>query len=797
MCKRILPVLFLFLFFTGFHPDDKDKRVLKTNTNDDYKFISVNNILMWVSNNGDGSHDPFTDGNGFYWPGGLRAEKSAIFEDGLIFGARVGSEIRVNGNTFRQGLQAGKIINGLPDDPDLEKYRIYKIVKDISSLSLEEQAARQKDYMEWPIKDGAPYIDINNDGQPTPGVDKPQIIGDETLWFVSNDMDSVRSKHTYGMPPMGLEIQTTVYGFKKSNSLGDAVFKKYRIINKGSNVLNEMHFGIWSDPDLGDANDDFAGCDTMLDLSYVYNADNMDGTVLGPTYGANPPAVGFTLLQGPIVPASFNDSAMFNNNWRNGFRNLDMTSFAFLDKHTFRDPQQGTSAGSTEYYNYLRGLVWDGSPYINPNNSQPTIFPLSGDPVNKTGWYDGQEGRPGMPLSPGDRRILLSAGPITLSPGDTQEVVFAIHIARGSSNINSIKMLKDQSKVLKSLYNGVIQSAETPEAPAARGVSQENSVTLWWENNSEDYEKIDPFLQDTLHLLINGIVNSVKVTDKTYSFEGYRVWQYEDKSGRNPRLLTTIDIQNYIKTIYRFPYEFINPVALEQPLFTSPDEGIKRYITITKDSYTDTPLLNGSGYYFGVTAYGYSKFSDPPVIESAPEIIEVIPGRRSIDSEVMYPSFSKINFQQTSGFGDGVVTATIIDPAYLKGHTYEVSFESNWYNLVDKTTGDTLIKHGTDFAGPDSLNKNIGKNIVDGFILNVRNLAWEHGASSSQSKVRDVIELNGPGGVKIDPPVQVFSRWYETNLNSTGAWTINAVTAENNSISRDIQDLGLQILRNR
>jgi len=64
----------------------EDKKLAKVNSNDDYDFISINNILMWVANNGDTAHDPFTDGNGFYWPGGKEATQSAIFEDGLVWG---------------------------------------------------------------------------------------------------------------------------------------------------------------------------------------------------------------------------------------------------------------------------------------------------------------------------------------------------------------------------------------------------------------------------------------------------------------------------------------------------------------------------------------------------------------------------------------------------------------------------------------------------------------------------------------------------------------------------------------
>ena len=128
--KYILFPLLCLIYFTlssGINP--ADKKLLKPLTNDDYNYIAINEILMYISNNGDGSHDPGTDGNGFYWPGGKLATKAAIFEDGLVWGGKINGEIRVNGNTHRQGLQAGKILTGgVAGNADDPRYRIYKII---------------------------------------------------------------------------------------------------------------------------------------------------------------------------------------------------------------------------------------------------------------------------------------------------------------------------------------------------------------------------------------------------------------------------------------------------------------------------------------------------------------------------------------------------------------------------------------------------------------------------------------------------------------------------------------------
>ncbi|PJA96532.1 MAG: hypothetical protein CO129_05940, partial [Ignavibacteriales bacterium CG_4_9_14_3_um_filter_34_10] len=95
--KYIIPLfVILGIISLGFFGKKGDQNDLKkVNGNDDYDFISINQVFMWVSNNGDGSHDPRTDGSGFYWPGGRNASITAIFEDGLIYGGKIGSEIRV------------------------------------------------------------------------------------------------------------------------------------------------------------------------------------------------------------------------------------------------------------------------------------------------------------------------------------------------------------------------------------------------------------------------------------------------------------------------------------------------------------------------------------------------------------------------------------------------------------------------------------------------------------------------------------------------------------------------------
>jgi len=284
-------------------------------------YISINEIKMWIGNNGMSAHNPITDDAGFFWPGGENAEIPAIFADGLVWGGKIENEIRVNGSTYRYGLQPGKILeNGEPDDPKMPQYKIFKIRKDWESLP--EGAVKNRleyDYNNWPGDLGAPYNDVNGDRVFTIGTDTPKFLGDEVLFYVANDADTVTSRFTYGSNPIGLEFQTTVFGFDRDDVLKNVVFKKYNIVNKSSNTIEDMYLSYWADIDVGYPSDDFAGCDTSLNIGYGYNADLDDER-----YGSPPPSVGHLFLQGVVVDGSSADTARVGNSLLPGYKNLSI-----------------------------------------------------------------------------------------------------------------------------------------------------------------------------------------------------------------------------------------------------------------------------------------------------------------------------------------------------------------------------------------------------------------------------------------------------------------------------------------
>jgi hypothetical protein len=73
----------------------------------------------------------------------------------------------------------------------------------------------------------------------------------------------------------------------------------------------------------------------------------------------------------------------------------------------------------------------------------------------------------------------MSNGPFTLAPGDTQEIVFGLLIARGNSNVNSVTLLKLIDQAAQRAYDLDFQLPPTPPAPVVQAVPLNKEVVLY------------------------------------------------------------------------------------------------------------------------------------------------------------------------------------------------------------------------------------------------------------------------------------------------------------------------------
>jgi len=491
----LLVLCFVHMTYAGKPAGVKSATSLaKTETNDVYQPMLINNIFNYYSNCGDGSFNSFaSSAEGFEFPKGLSLA-TCIFEDGVVWGCYKNDSLKVGGSTYWHGLQAGQILtNGtasaLPvaNDPGQSEYRLYRVRPDMHPISgvtgpndpnaAGELAVLQRDevplisryqagvtaaqllqqywddWNSWPAYEGAPYTDVDHNGTYDPTIDIPGVpLAGQTMWYVANDLSITRTFNLAGSTPIGLEMQKTIWAYTIGGALSNTIFASTKLINKSGVELDSMYVAQWSDPDLGDATDDFVGCDTLLSLGYVYNGRTVDNNFQ--SYGLVPPAVGFDFFQGPMVKGVSTDTAIFDFKYRPGYHNLPMTSFNFFINQNplYEDPVNADYQGTVQWYRLMKGLIGsNGIQYTNPVTNRPTPFVLSGDPVAGTGWIDGTI------AGPGDRRMAMSSGPFTMMPGDTQEVVVANLASRGADYLSSITALKTDDKVAQRVYNSLFR----------------------------------------------------------------------------------------------------------------------------------------------------------------------------------------------------------------------------------------------------------------------------------------------------------------------------------------------------
>ncbi|MBK7259620.1 MAG: hypothetical protein IPI01_17820 [Ignavibacteriae bacterium] len=483
--------------FGGRTGDPKDQPApASTLTNDVCRPILINNIFNYSSNNGGGSFNPYSSSNqGFEFPKGVTG-LTTIFQDGLVWGVKQRDTVKVGGSVYRHGLQAGPIIvsgtsASIPVAADATNpaYRVYRVRRDIPPLPgvsdpnspaaagereilLNEETSLigryeavnavqllqqyWDDWNEWPASLGAPYTDVDRNGAYDPAIDVPgPPLADQALWYVANDLSWVRSMNLAGSTPIGLEMQRSVWAHRRAGALGDAIFQSSRVINKSGVPLDSVYLVQWADPDVGDAGDDLVGCDTLLGLGFAYNGETVDLQ-----YGSTPPAVGFLLLQGPVVPGAPTDTALYGFSRRPGYRNLPLSAFNFFSSgySGYYDPDQGPgSRGCWNWQNLMKGLVGaSGRPYVDPATQDTTRFVFSGDPVAGTGWVDGSL------LLPNDRRLCVVTGPFTMAPGDTQEIAGVWYAARGADRLASVAALKRGGATLRAMYTSICNGSIPP-----------------------------------------------------------------------------------------------------------------------------------------------------------------------------------------------------------------------------------------------------------------------------------------------------------------------------------------------
>jgi len=434
--------------------------------------INIGKITSWVSD--EGFHDWVIINNTSYWNGEYPKGKNVgvIFSEGLCWGGLVfdgqPQKVRVNGNTYQTGCAPNSRLYRVRYDylsGDLRSDAASFFNKDILLITPDEiQQVRlqyQKDWNEWPANLQAPYQDMDKDGSYNPEIDVPGVPGsNQTIWINYNDSLSSRN---FGSLPIGFDIKETYWAYASNTDLEDVVFRKATIIYKGtlSSILgshiDSMYLCIWTDTDLGNSTDDFIGCDTILNLGYTYNSHNVDQVF--ESVGMKPPAIGSVILDGGAYFTGVqSDSAVINFKWKKGYKYFNRNPLLNAILHRtggyWSDPAFNYN-GALEFYNLMRGyfpLPRYPAMHIGGEFIGPGTYMLPGDPIYGTGLIDG------ITDGPGDRRMWLMSGPVSMQLGDTIEIVSALVGGNGANHLSSVSNLKYNVGIAKLYYDFIVES---------------------------------------------------------------------------------------------------------------------------------------------------------------------------------------------------------------------------------------------------------------------------------------------------------------------------------------------------
>ena len=686
-------VLILGMSLMAFAANSGKQELASVTTNPYLGWFDGNRIFSYMENNGSTVSYHYDGNSGMYWPS-RESLLTINFAAGVWVSGLVEGIPRTACAEYSSEWTPGMVLpDGTPDNSNDPKYKLYKINK----LDAADPQSND-DWMNWPVDQGAPWIDANGNGiyEPLSG-DTPDIIGDQMIWYVMNDLNLTAHDNVFSSAPIGLECRVTIWGYDRPDEFGDMMFSKFQLFNRQSTTINDAFLGMWSDIDLGNGSDDFAGCDTVLSLGYVYNdgPDNM--------YGAACPAIGNDFFQGAIV-ASPGDTAKAFGRMIPDYKNLGMDVFInyIRGDASLPDPES-----AQECYNYMSGLRNDGTKFVDPITNQE-VYPakvFGGDPVAGTGWVDAIEN------TSGDRRILQTCGPFTISPGDSQEVVTACLIAQGSDHLNSITRLKQADVKAQTAYDIDFKLPESPPSPDVKVITMDGEIVLIWGDNAESYVGLDQVDTDT------------SGNPTTYNFEGYNVYQYETNLGQGAvKKLATYDVIDGIKEIK--DNEFVSSIGevVDVTVQSGNDTGLQHSIVITNDALRgNQPIVNNRPFYFLVSAYAYNENGIPKTLESSKskdKILVVYPQQPfGVRLNAQTGDDSTIVVAHTSGGSQGVVSAEVVAPTEITGDDYEVRFyegESGiLWKLVDTTTGETVLADQAHQGFDDSFL------IVDGLMVKV------------------------------------------------------------------------------
>lgn len=615
--------------------------------------------------------------------------------------------------------------------------------------------------------------DLNGNGKWDRTEDRPDLIGDETVWCVYNDGVDPALRRFNDVDPQGIEIRQSVFAFNSKGVVGNMIFLRYSLLNTGtvSDVLDSVYFGVWADPDLGDYNNDFVGSDAPqsssgypkadtagLDAGYVYD-NGPDGV-----FGVNSPTFLIDFFQGPIsyIPGvtftDVNNNGIFDagdiakdtaHNVQGqargvgkipGAKNVGLSSFVhYMQSHqTVGDPNTRLEArnymlGFDKLGKELDPATWAFGTVrggVNPASIDRRFW-YSGDPVADIGWINNL----GV-----DQRQMSNTGPFKLEKGKPVDIVVAYVVGRSPSNsLASVNVAKNLSKIAQLLFDSNFPSPPPPPPVKPVISTGENFIDIAWPTNEQiTYRAVDTVL-DIDRRFQGYYLNAYRSNSKSPSIGGIE----------NVKEVVNFDLKDFINNYYTFSpnggldlarAEAAAGNKLDSAVYAKPTTG-RLKVRISKDPFTDGPLIKGKEYYFAITTYTlnhkviFLKDTKPRTYGVAGDYADSTGGGlEEYETAIIPVTFGKDLFSPenvggtgnaVSGISSGAVKYVVVNKEALTGDTYSVQFKNKknptaygtYWQLKNDTKNIVLIDSSDVFDFDTTKYAGI---VYDGFIPKVK-----------------------------------------------------------------------------
>ncbi len=574
-----------------------------------------------------------------------------------------------------------------------------------------------QDVLLWPGKDNphliaqgfnlpenknlAPFFDLNADGvyDPTEGdypvidTDCSGVYADQMIWWIFNDKGD---NHTAtGGEAIGLEIGALAFAFATNDEVNNMTFYKYEVNNTASTSLDSVYFGQWVDPDLGQYDNDYVGCNVDAGLGIVYNGESTDNLY------DEIPMLGVDFFRGPKKFIGVNEDG------EDEYEELGMSAFVYYNND---DSPQGNPRSASDFYGYLSGYWRNGTPLTYGGNGTeagepyPYMFPDDPSDTSPTVWSECAVNNP-----PADRRFLQVSGPFELLPTSVDDVIVGVVWVRDGVEYpcpSFQPLLKADAKA-QALFDSCFKLVNGPDAPdmSIIELDKELIISLYNEggnNANEDYAEAD------------AVLSAQGEADSLYRFQGYRIFQLKDSEVstseysdiNKAREIATVDIIDGVTRLIN--YESDATVGAIVPILKveGSDNGIKHTFQVTEDQFAtgDKRLVNNRKYYFSVVAYAHNAhqpfdYANP---QAGGQQTPYLEGRNRIDKYVGIPHKEEPQFggvQVNAEYGDG---PEIIQLSGLGsgGNVLELTPETEAEILANGFSETPVYVGGSDPNGP-------------------------------------------------------------------------------------------------